>query len=662
MRSSAHSSAALFPVTRMINVREEKMEKMLDNEYLTKLKIIALHPDIAGTVAGRRVTTIPSQVRINDQDIVIKEEKIEQILFPTQQKIEECKTTRELMEIFATPFKCYLQRQQEIINDSVDAFIPQPIALFIKYWQQIRINNLPLLNDQDNRIKIGLEKIEQSLYQPFFDAIAVEVPEEKIINRCAELIAQGAPINIANDTHSPLSKAASLGLVKVVEKLLAWGARIEPLEKNLTSAIVIAACNGHTEVVRILLKAHLQDHSERSKTAVESALEQAIKNKNLEMVKLFNSYFCDHASYLSNLISVALSCGAVEIAKYLMSVTGVSYLDNTNNWKISDDTTINSLLEIFGIEKINQIRIKTDEGDVTLFFHALDGRYISAAKVLLDAKADVSVGRHDGMMPFMLAAKENYAELIGPCLDSKQCNINQADINGYTALMHAIKKDCNPDRLKSINELIKLGADPDIIVRPTNLVTEDKEVKAKLPTQDKTKIEINAFMLEFNKSWPVKFTKKRWSDGLNFDVLKTLYAAMDKEFVIKLLWQVMQEKQTDKLCVFVELLGCEKISTMQNDLKETPLMMTLRLGHYKFAEALLNFRIKVDAEVNKQGDTALVHFVREANKAACQFLIENNADVNLHKELIGKIAADKNLPRDFLELLQLNNRTGCAIM
>jgi ankyrin repeat protein len=70
------------------------------------------------------------------------------------------------------------------------------------------------------------------------------------------LLVNGAKTNPSGDeiAWTALHYAAFEGELPVVERLLAAGANINALTPNLSDALMLAARNGHTEVVRLLLK------------------------------------------------------------------------------------------------------------------------------------------------------------------------------------------------------------------------------------------------------------------------------------------------------------------------------------------------------------------------------------------------------------------------
>jgi ankyrin repeat protein len=642
------ASVTMFSPVRIKSVNEEKIEKRLDEkQYFDQLKKIALHQDIVGNVAGMKIVSTPLQVRVNQQDTPLIEEKTEKILFPSQKNIDECKSTRELMEIFATPFKCYLLNQKELINSGEK--VPPPVSLFIKYWRQIRNENLPIISDRDNQIKTNLDAIEHRLNKSLLSAINRRVSDEKeedVMARCVALINQGASVNIASFAYTLLSTAAYLGMPIVVKGLLELGANIKA-DSDQNWPIVHAVIQKHADVVKLLLDKHLQDHSSQAERAVEHAFEIAVRNNDLNMIKLFDGYFRAHDSSRTRVIFAAAARDDVGVAQHLTSLANTLYPEDF--WKTDQSIAMTTFIKIHGIDKVNQVRIKTPNGDVTVLAYALENHHKDVAEILIRAKADVTVARHNGMLPFMLAAKRNYWEFIAPCLEFKGSDINKTDANGETALVHAIKHGNKHNRYHTVKQLLDLGANPCVEYK------EVKEVKQNPPAP------INTFMLEFNKPLLDEYHYNDFCNGFNPKILKALYDAMkDKEFVKRLFWRLIQEWQCDednKIGTLISLLGAEAVSEMKNDCGETPLIFLLRLGRYEMAECLVEHKVGVYAH------TALIKFVNEENLDACKFLIKHGVDAYPYRDEIFRIIADKKnekLSADFLEALNLSSK--CLVM
>jgi ankyrin repeat protein len=89
------------------------------------------------------------------------------------------------------------------------------------------------------------------------------------------LLANGAKTNHPGDkiAWTALHYAAFEGNLPAVERLLGAGANIDALTPNLSDALMLAARNGHTDIVRRLLKTpiDLDRRNDRDMTAEEWA-------------------------------------------------------------------------------------------------------------------------------------------------------------------------------------------------------------------------------------------------------------------------------------------------------------------------------------------------------------------------------------------------------
>jgi len=113
-----------------------------------------------------------------------------------------------------------------------------------------------------------------------------------------------------------LIRASQKGKVDNVINILNKGADIDinACDSNGNNALMLAAHNGHTEIVKLLLKAgaDINKINNNGKTAVEIALE----NGNLEMAKLVlgtmwdNNILCDYAkiNFMDPLLKIVEKC------------------------------------------------------------------------------------------------------------------------------------------------------------------------------------------------------------------------------------------------------------------------------------------------------------------------------------------------------------------
>jgi uncharacterized protein len=99
------------------------------------------------------------------------------------------------------------------------------------------------------------------------------------------LLEAGAPVN--NDGWNPLIYAAFEGRLELVERLLARGADVNLLAPNKSNALMLAARNGHIDVVRRLLKTDVNLDQEND--AGFTAESWAMANANTDIADLIRA-------------------------------------------------------------------------------------------------------------------------------------------------------------------------------------------------------------------------------------------------------------------------------------------------------------------------------------------------------------------------------------
>lgn len=99
------------------------------------------------------------------------------------------------------------------------------------------------------------------------------------------LLDAGAPVN--HDGWTPLMYAAFEGRTEILERLIAGGADVNALAPNQSNALMLAARNGHIEVVRRLLKTDVRlDQKNDSGFTAES---WALANANTDIAELIRA-------------------------------------------------------------------------------------------------------------------------------------------------------------------------------------------------------------------------------------------------------------------------------------------------------------------------------------------------------------------------------------
>ncbi|MBS0544829.1 MAG: ankyrin repeat domain-containing protein [Proteobacteria bacterium] len=113
--------------------------------------------------------------------------------------------------------------------------------------------------------------------------LAVLAGHDRVVDT---LLKAGAPVN--QDGWTPLHYAAFEGRLALVDKLLAAGADVNALAPNKSTPLMIAARNGHIEVVRRLLKLRQVD-LDLVNDAGLTADNWALQNSNSDIADLIRA-------------------------------------------------------------------------------------------------------------------------------------------------------------------------------------------------------------------------------------------------------------------------------------------------------------------------------------------------------------------------------------
>jgi len=256
------------------------------------------------------------------------------------------------------------------------------------------------------------------------------------------LLDAGAPIDGLNEYEVPLNEAAAAGQFESVKHLLAKGARVDV---GVDTALMRAAENGHTRIVRSLLAAGaeldragkwgytaLHKAVEHGQAACVQALVQAGSNINLAAGGFRP---IDLASFKSRaLVDYLSQLGATET---IFSVVAQGDVDGIERCFARGES-----LERWGTDSLRPLHVAVAMGQGEAL-----GR-------LLGHGADVNARSTDGLQPLHLAAQAGWGEAIQVLVEAG------ADLDdvGYagTPLQLAVRAG----HLSAVGQLLQLGADP----------------------------------------------------------------------------------------------------------------------------------------------------------------------------------------------------------
>jgi ankyrin repeat protein len=265
----------------------------------------------------------------------------------------------------------------------------------------------------------------------------------------------------------PLMLAARSGNVDAVRALLASGADVNAKEDARgTTALMQAADQGHADVIAVLIE-HGADVAATSKPVVRdgrtAALGKSGDPRNAVRQQVI-AIICDQDSPdLSKLNELVAETTEDAVLAEAGEVPSVKSGDPCN---IQRD----GLGFVFTSGRPNRQAREADGGELTALVYAARTGSIDAARVLLDAGADVNQVTRYGWSP-LLAATQNRNYLLAKFLIERGADVNLANKGGWTPLYLATDnrnleggdyptRKPDMDDLEFIKLLLEKGAEP----------------------------------------------------------------------------------------------------------------------------------------------------------------------------------------------------------
>lgn len=284
----------------------------------------------------------------------------------------------------------------------------------------------------------------------------------------------------------PLMLAARSGVVEAVEVLLAHGAEVNAAESERgTTALMQAADQGHADVMQVLI-AHGADIAGRSRPVMRDGRTAALGNSGdpresvrrqvvaiicegeepdlnslLGLVSQSDNPVWQRMLQSGNELSAEDICGTVR-----RSGLGFVQVGGTGRAFDAPDAEGDAVAEAPAPRPGRE----PDGGELTPLVYAARTGSIEAAKVLLDAGADVNQTTRYGWSP-LLAATQNRNYQLGKYLIERGADVNLANKGGWTPLYLATDnrnleggdyptREPDMDHLEFIKFLLDHGADP----------------------------------------------------------------------------------------------------------------------------------------------------------------------------------------------------------
>jgi ankyrin repeat protein len=311
-----------------------------------------------------------------------------------------------------------------------------------------------------------------------------------------ELLNAGADPSMANRNGStPMWLSANQGDAVMIEVLIEGGANANeelPLDRR---PLMLAARSGSTEAVKVLLDNGADPNSSETERGT-SALMQAADQGHADVIAVLIEYGADVAARSAPVFRggrtaalgesedprkivrqqvLAVMCEQQEspdinIMRKLALVDGEEALLPDADPDISRETICEEILAIGRIPLFSNERSDIpDGGELTSLVYAARAGNIEAARVLLNAGADVNEVSRYGWSP-LLAATQNRNYQMGKFLIDNGADVNIANKGGWTNLYLATDnrnieggdyptREPDMDNLEYIRLLLDAGAD-----------------------------------------------------------------------------------------------------------------------------------------------------------------------------------------------------------
>ena len=229
--------------------------------------------------------------------------------------------------------------------------------------------------------------------------------------------------------------ASRVGNAKVVEFLLAKGAKIGLRNNSGSTALIAASKKGHKEIIKLLLKQDINEHEkikafEKAKVNRHKQIAKLIKKASnistkFPKIRIPKNTFSKNNKDKKSLLSVPPFVSIFE--KYYKNISPLIYASRGGNKE-----EIKLVLEsgaLFNIEERDNMSL-----GFTALMWACNKGLKEIVELLLSRNANVNTKDINGWTPLSWACFEGYKEIVEILL-AHNADVNTKDINGWTPLI-----------------------------------------------------------------------------------------------------------------------------------------------------------------------------------------------------------------------------------
>jgi len=454
--------------------------------------------------------------------------------------------------------------------------------------------------------------------------IAIEQNQDEVVKKFLELKADSNAA-IPPDGETSLIVAAKEGHLEVVKKLIAAHANLDAKMSDGRTALILAFENKKDEVAKILIeaKADLEVNDNKGNTPL---LTVAQRGQFTLVAKLIESKaFLEAKNEEGNTpLLEAVECGKFPIvAKLIESKAFLEAKNMKGNTPLLAAAQRGQFTVVAKLIKAKaNINEKYASGYTPLLMAVVNGYYLIAEK-LIEAKANLEAKYPNGYTPLLMTVVNEYFPIAKKIIEAK-ANLEAKYPNGNTPLLVAVVNGYFPIAEKLIEANANLeakyphGRTPLLMALKCNFPIAEKLIEAK------ANIEVN----DEDGNTPLIVAAQRGQFKVVAKLIgaRALLEAKNEEGNTPLLEAV----ECDKFPIVAKLIEAKAFLEAENKEGNTPLLAAAQKGHFPLVAKLIEAKALLEAK-NAEGNTPLLAAVQRGvvdfNLVAK--LINSNANPNV---------------------------------